>query len=539
MVHNTTTPQPRETHSMTDTAAITRSMLIVMFFTMVGKATGFVREVALASRFGANEATDAIKTAIEAPNFFLSIFVVALAAALIPAYSKKLSEGKAQADRFMSSVVTLGLLASFAVLSLTYAFIGPIVRGLILPHATESTQQLTIDMARVLMPIGIFLFLSRMVTAYLQANFSFAVPALSQIFLNIVTILAIMLSKGSMMVVAVGTLIGWFMQLAVQLPRLSGFGYRYKPSLDVKELLHSDVLVLMLPLLATGAFDQIYIIIRAMASDMAGHITVLDYSMRLTTLVSAALLTTIATVLYPSLVRHVSEKERFCDNLSFGINLNLLIAIPASAALIALSVPVIRLVYERGQFTSADTQLTAQTLAMSAIGILGLGLRELLTRAFFAHKDVNAPTVVGVLTVVSSAALSFLLYPTQGAPGIAAATALSAALSSVVLAIILQKRHQAIDGARVWRCLWKVSVSSAAMCAVLVFLKNALRVLSLTGMPFLLAMLSMILIGVAVYLFLLYALRTEELRLAAGFARQKLQRKAAKGADEHNETPST
>ena len=525
MQHNTKAPG-----AGSDIGAMSRSMLIVMILTMVGKLIGFLRETVQASMFGVSELTDALKIALEAPNLFLSVIIIALAAAFIPAYNERLQKGgKEAADRFASNVITLGMALSAGVLLLTLVFIGPIIEKLMLPYATPETQQIAIRTARIMMPIGIFVFLSRMATSYLQANFSFGIPALSQVFFNVVVIGAIILSRGeNILYIALGTLAGWLVQFIVQVPRIYKMGYRYRPTVNVKEPLLRDIGLLMLPLLATGAFDQLYILIRSIASDMAGHITVLDLSTRLSTMVSMVLLTTIATVLYPSLVRHVGEKERFRDNLSFGINLNLLLALPASAALIFLSGPITRLVYERGAFSTQDTLLTAQTLAMTAVGILGIGLRELLTRCFYAQMDVKAPTIIGILTVALNALLSFALYPVHGAPGIAIATSISAIFSAVTLLILQTRRHRVLDGRRTLRCLWKTSVASATMVGLLLALLRALRVESFAGGAFALAMLTLILIGIGFYVAVLWALRTEELSMALAFIGSKFSRVAKK-----------
>lgn len=139
----------------------------------------------------------------------------------------------------------------------------------------------------------------------------------------------------------------------------------------------------MLPVLISSAFDQVYMIVgKAVASSGIGDITILDYGNRVSTMVSAVLLTSIATVLYPTLVKNVDSSEDFRRTLSLGVNLNLLIAIPAMAALTLLRLPVTRLVFERGAFTAKDSLLTCGTLACYSCGILGVGLREIGNRTF-------------------------------------------------------------------------------------------------------------------------------------------------------------
>ncbi len=506
--------------------AMSKSMLIVMALTMASKVTGFLREMVLANKYGISFYTDAYKTAELLPCIFLSIIVTALSATLIPVYSKQRGQGKDHAGRFISNLFTVGIALSVVVLLLTTLFITPLVKHLFLPGASEETQQLAIQLSLIMMPMGLFVFLSRMSTAYLQANFRFTVPALTQIFLNLTVIAALMVSSGgNITVVAIGSLIGWLLQYAVQIPSMARIGFRYRPVFDFKDPGLREVAILMLPVLVSSAFDQVYIFVdKAVASAAEGSITALDYGNRISTMVSSVLLTTIATVLYPNLVRNTGDQKKFMGDLSFGLNLNLLVAVPATAALVLLATPVTRLVYERGAFSGDDTLLTAGTLACYSAGILGVGLRELCNRCFYAYKNTKIPMLIGVCVVVLNVVLDFLLYPSFGAPGIAAATAISSLASGLTLLILLQRTKQVVDQPRVLRCLWKTAIATLAMTAVLFVLTGALRVSALGGMAFMGAMAVLVCAGIAVYVVTLKALRVEELDMAVGAIKRKLKR---------------
>ena len=516
-----------ENEANSSVKSLSKSMLVVMVFTMVAKVTGFLRETVMASRFGLSAITDAYKTAFDIPCIFLSVIVTALSATLIPTYSSQLQQSRDKADRFIRNLFTIGLALSAVILGLTLSMLDTLVCHFFLPGASAEAQQLTIRLARIMLPMGFFTFLARMSTSYLQANFRFAVPAVSQVMLNLCIILFIILSGGeNIELVALGTLIGWVLQFVVQIPSMHRCGLRPKPVFDLKDPGVREVAALMLPVLVSSAFDQVYIIVdRAVASAATGSITALDYGNRISTMVSSVLLTSIATVLYPTLVKNTEDPDKFRKTLGFGINLNLLIAVPAIAALTLLRLPITRLIYERGAFTKENSLLTSGTLACYSLGILGVGLREIGNRCFYAYKKTTIPTVVGIIVVLLNVVLDIALYPVWGAAGIAAATAISSTLSGVTLMVMLYRRLGAVDMKRLLTCLWKTLAATAAMCVVLLALSSALHLSTATGRAFQLGMLGVIAAGVAVYAVMLFLLKTEEFKSALSLVSGRLRKK--------------
>lgn len=503
------------------------SMITVMLLTMLSKVAGFLRETVLASRFGATAATDAFKTAELVPCILLSVVVTAISATLIPAYAGQVKLSRDKADRFINNLLTVGTILSAVILVLTAIFIEPITNFVTSASDDAETRALAVQLARLMMPMGIFVFLARVISAYLQANYNFTMPALSQVFLNLVIVGAIFLSQGvSITYVAIGTVAGWALQFAVQLPAARRAGLRYRPIIDLKESGLREVLVLMLPVLISGAFDQVYILFDKMVAlrGAVGDLTALDLANRVSTMVSAVLLTTVATVLYPSLVRDVDNKSGFRDSLRFGINVNLLIALPAMAAIILLRQPMTSLVYQRGAYGAEATALTANILACYAAGILGVGLRELCNRAFYAYKDTKIPMIVGVCIVVENIVLNFALHSLLGPSGIALATAISSMTSGGVLLFLLHRKRGVVDGRRVLGCLWRTAVATGAMAAVLVLLAGVLGLAGRTGMALVPGLLVTCVAGVLVYAGMLLLLRTEELTELVGFVKKKLGR---------------
>ncbi|MCL1964120.1 MAG: murein biosynthesis integral membrane protein MurJ, partial [Firmicutes bacterium] len=452
-----------------DVGALSKSMLIVMALTVVGKVSGFVREIFMSRQYGITAVADAINTALNVPCFFLSAIVIALAATFIPVYSGRLQHSPGEANRFTNNLLTLGGVFTIVVLLLTYVFIEPLITGFLLKHHGRDTQEIAVRLSKWMMPMGLFMFLARMASAHLQANFRFTIPALSQICYNIVLIGAILVAgKLDVTYIAMGAVLGWVLQFIVQAPSMRRAGLSYRPVWDCKEPGLRQVLVLMIPVLIAGVFDTLYVgFDKSIASQVSGDISSLDYADRLTAMVSAILPVTIATVLYPSLVRHVGEPGKMSQDISFGVNVNLFISIPATIALLLLCRPITRLVYERGSFTPENTLSVAPLLACYAAGIFGVGLRELCNRCFFAYKDVKIPTAVGVGVILLKIGLNYILYPLWGAPGLAVATSFSWLLSGFALLFLLHLRQRVVGWRAILACLWKVAAATAAMSAAL------------------------------------------------------------------------
>ncbi len=492
---------------------MSRSMLIVMAFTMISKITGFLRETVLASHYGISMVTDAFKTAQNLPCIVLTIIVIAISSTLIPVYSGRLKQGPEAASRFMRNLFTVGLVFSAVVLLLTALSMEWMV-GIIMRGAEEpETVRLAVRLAQLMMPMGFFVFLARISSAYLQANFRFTIPALSLLFLNVTNIVSILLSRGdNIAYVAIGTVVGWALAFVAQIPSMRRTGFTYKPVFDLKEAGLREVMVLMVPVLIASAFDQMYLTFDQMVAynGAVGDPTALDYANRLATMPSGVLLTTVATVLFPNLVRNVDSRERFAGNLSFGINLNILIAVPAMVGMILLSLPIVRLIYERGEFSAEGTRLTATLLACYSAGILGVGLREIGNRCFYAYKDTVVPTVVGVGVVLVNIGLNYALHSVFGAAGIAAATAVSSMVSGVTLLLMLHRKRKVVEIGRITRCLWKTALATAAMAAVLLGCYALLGLATAAGMQLLLRLGVTGVLGILTYAVLLRVLKVEE-----------------------------
>ncbi len=507
---------------------MSKSMLLVMLFMMGSKVTGFLRETALAWNFGRSAVTDAYKAAFDLPCLVLSVVVTAISASFIPVYEQQ-QQTQDGGKRFVRNLFTVGFAVSVLITILTALCLNTLVK-VMLPNANDSMQQLTRHLAALMMPMGLFVFLAKLTGSYLQSHFCFSIPAIAPLFLNISIIASIFISKGaSIEYVAYGSLIGMALQFVIQIPSAHKHGLRYRPLFDLKDPGLRQIGILMFPVLISSAFDQVYLAFdRAVASGVAGDITALDYGNRISTMFSAVLLTSIATVLYPSLVKSTEVKDEFSSNLRFGINLNLLIAVPATVVLIMMRHPLARAIYQRGAFTAEDTLITGDVLACYSVGLLGIGLRELCNRAFYAHKDTKLPTIIGIGVVVLNILLNFAFYPVWGAKGIAIATSVSSMSSGIVLLLFLHLRRKVVSLSSILKCMSKAFAASAVMCGFIFAVQKFINLDLLSGTTFLLAILLLVLLCLVIYVLMLYLLKVAELHELLAMIKSKSRNRSKK-----------
>jgi putative peptidoglycan lipid II flippase len=207
------------------------------------------------------------------------------------------------------------------------------------------------------------------------------------------------------------------------------------------------------------------------------------------------------------------ELEEMRASLATTLRAVLLLAIPASVGLILLRVPLVQLLYERGEFTAQSTQLVAWALLWYAAGLVGHALVEILSRAFYALHDTRTPVTVGVaamgLNVGLSLAFSALFTRLGWMPhgGLALANSAATALESVALIVLMRKRLKGLEGWAIWKGVALSLLGTALMSAVVLGWQAVFA-----GRSVLLVVFGALGLGVAAYGGLMWALRVPELR---------------------------
>ena len=414
-----------------------RTIGVMMALTLLGKVLGLARDLQLGHRLATGMEADAFLAASRIPrNFFDAVFASAISASFIPVFNMYLEKkGKAEAFRLSSAFITVISIATLGFSALGMAF-SPQITGFLADGFEGEAAQLCSSLLRILFPTVFFTGAAFSIVGILQSLGEFNIPALLSTASNAVIIAYFFLLFGRFGVfgLAWAFLAGWAVQVLMQLPSLRRFGYSYRPSLRHEGL--SAIWKLMLPVLVSTWMQPVNLTAAAkFASRIEGGASSLEYANTLYTIVTGVFVLSIANVIFPELSRLSAHGDGASIGEAAGQTLRemLFILIPMSAGLFALAEPLIRLLYEWGDWGPDSTALTAGALAWLSLGMTGYGIQVILSRLYYAMQEGRLPLVSGAVSVAVNIALCALLWSRAGISGLAASLALSTAAGAAVL----------------------------------------------------------------------------------------------------------
>lgn len=419
----------------------------------LSRLLGLVREQVFAALLGAGLYADAFQAAFRIPNLLRDLFAEgALSAAFVPTYARALREGGPErACRLANRLMTLLAVILGALVVLGLVFAGPLVRALApgfdqVPGKTEITVQLT----RVMLPFLPLVSFAAVAMGMLNAHERYGTPAFAPAVFNVVTILwaAVLWAAGFSPAQvafgwAVGTLFGGAAQFGIQVPGLRKAGWR--PRLDWAP---SDpdlraIMALMAPATVGLAAVQVNIFVGTnFASQEAGAVAWLQYAFRILYLPIGIFGVAVGTVATTGLARRAAagDMEGVRETVRRALGLLLFLTLPATAGLMALGVPVVRLLFERGKFHAGDTQATAAALFYYSIGLIAYTGVKVLAPAFYALGRSRVPLVASISAVAANLIVILVLHGRLGFRAIALGTALGSVMNAVVLIAAFESR---------------------------------------------------------------------------------------------------
>ena len=458
---------------------VAKAAIGLMAATLVAKILGFGRELALASAYGASGVSDAFLVAMNIPAVIFTAIGTSLGTAFIPLYCDVNSkDGEEASIKFTNNVFNIVLLICLLLSTIGVIFTSEIVKLFAVGFEGE-TLKLAVYYTRVMILGLSFLGMSYIMMAYLQVKENFIIPGLMSVPFNIMIILSIFLSvKVSPALLPWGSLIGLSFQFLMQYPFARKKGYKYKPYIDFKEEHLKRMLWLIGPVLIGVAVTQINTIVdRTIASTLVeGSISALNYATKLNQFVMGMFIVSISSVVYPMLSKLSSEnnKEKFNKSIITAVNTVVLLVIPISIGAIILANPIVKLLFQRGEFDARATQMTSVALIFYSIGMIGFGLRDILGKVFYSLQDTRTPMINGIIAMILNIILniSFVKFTNMQLAGLAFATSISALLTITLLFISLKRKLGHFGGKSIVLGMAKSLVSGLIMAVVTLFVYN-------------------------------------------------------------------
>jgi len=470
---------------------LVRAAGVIGIATMTSRILGLVRDQVLAYFFGAGDAMDAFRIASRLPSVLRDLFAEgALSAALVPTFSRSLASGdRAAAWRLASNVINVLLLIAGAIVVAGIAFAEPLVELYASGFGDVPGKiALTIRLTRLMFPFLAMVTTAAVMMAMLNALHRFFVPALSPAMFNVATILCAVLAVPlgpplgiePITAIAAGTLIGGLAQILLQWPVLRREGFRYQAVLDLHDPWLREIGRLMVPGVAGLAAVQINLFVNSwLASGLGtGAVSWLDYAFRLMYMPIGLFGISIATASLPTISGHAANRNDpgLRQAVSSGLRMMLMLNVPATLGLLVLATPIVRLIFERGRFTSADTAATAAALVCYTPGLMGYSAVKLISPSFYALGNSRVPVIASAVSIVFNITLNLVLVRSLGHRGLALGTAAGALLNAGVLLVMLRMRLGGLDGRRLLTAAVKISLASIAMALAAYYAEQALHV---------------------------------------------------------------
>jgi putative peptidoglycan lipid II flippase len=390
--------------------AIFKNTSVVGLTTLLSRVTGLLRDMVYSQAFGAGTLMDAFLVAFKIPNFLRRLFAEgAFSQSFVPVISEYKVRREQAAVRELVGDVTGTLGVVLFVVSLIGVVAAPLIILLFAPGFTqaEGKYELAVEMLRWTFPYIFFVSLTALFSGVLNSYGRFAVPAFTQVIMNLVMIFfALVVATNASnpgVALAIGVFVSGAAQLVFQLPAVARLDLlswpRWRPAAEGVRRIGK----LMLPGIFGSSMAQVSLLLDTLIASflVTGSIAWLYYADRLMEFALGVFSIALATVILPGLSAHHAkgDGERFSTTLDWALRLVVLIVVPASVGLLVLAGPITATIFGYGAFTDNDVRMTQYGLMAYSWGLIGFSLVKVLAPGYFARQDTRTPVRVGLIAL--------------------------------------------------------------------------------------------------------------------------------------------
>ncbi|WP_324718211.1 murein biosynthesis integral membrane protein MurJ [Carboxydochorda subterranea] len=433
----------------TSRGRVLRDTTLTVALILTSRLLGFVRERAVAEVFGRNAQTDAFKAAFNIPDLMYFLLVGgAITAAFIPVFTGYLARGQEDEGWRVASTFINGTVALLVTATIAGIVWAPALAPLV-AHGFEGAQRaLLVDLMRWIFPAVFFTALAGLGMGVLNSYRCFAVPLLGPVLYNVGIILGAY-GLGPWIGIhgmAVGTVAGATTNAAVQWALVLGRYRRWRPVLEWRHPGVRRLYGLMLPALFGLSITQLSLIISTnLASSLpAGSITALTLANAVMQFPLGVFAMGLSMVAFPTMAARAARGEGpdFLRTVHSTMQATLYLTVPSAVGLAVLADPIVRLLFQAGQFTTHDSRATAVALVFYSGGLVSQSAIQILTRAFYSLQDTRTPVIVsaGALVVNTVLSLAFLRFTAMAHAGLALSFTLTSLGNWGIYLVLLGRR---------------------------------------------------------------------------------------------------
>lgn len=495
--------------------------------TLAAKVLGLVRDSLIAAFFATGMQADAFMAASKLPTTLFDMVVGGvISATFIPVFSDVITkENKDSAVKFANKFVTMIFMITVIISLFGIIFADPLV-NMIAPNYTGDKHDLTVQLTSIMFPMIIFTGLAFSFVGLLQSFGEYNIPSIISLVSNLAIIIyfAIFGKKFGVTGLAVTMVIAWSLQVAVQIPSLIKFKYKYKPDFKLKDKYIKQALMLAGPMLISTWVQPLYTIINSrLASGIDGAYSALEYANRLYIIVTGVFSFVVTNLIFPKLSRaNASEnKEEAHTLIMTSIKGIAIIILPLTAGFMILARPVTSIIYEHGNFAAEQVLSVSGALRCYSVGMIGLAINEILSKTFFSMQDSRTPMINSIISMVFNIVAAYVLFNFIDIKGLALAAAGGSICNAILNAVCLIRKYPDMMKKNDFSGVVKIIAASAVMAAIVFAVYRLISPLfsGFVGNIVICAVCGIL--GVAVYGAMLIMLRVEEIQKLLPHKKQK------------------
>ncbi len=425
-----------------------KKLIHLVFFALIVKGLGFLREVLVAYYYGTSVTSDVFITALNIPSVIFALFGTAITTAFIPLFSEISIKGsEEEAIDFANNALNILTILSLAVSVLGILFSNVLVE-IFAGGFTDGAYTLCNDFVKITMITIVMTVIQYIYNSFLQTKGQFDQQSLMNVPYNLLLIGAVVLSfyLENFYILAYGAVCASLSQLIYLRVLIKKTSFKHKKILNFRDSNIRRMLILIGPVFLSTAVNQLNSIVdRNLASGLKeGSISALNYSNKVNSIVLEVIIISVATIAYPTLARlsaegNVEAVDRFIQSLLSCIGL---LVIPVSIFVGFFSEDVIALLYGRGAFGEDEVRFVAKALVFLSLGLMGVAFRDILNRVFYAMQDTVTPVRNGIISVLLNIILNLILVRRYAYLGLAFATMFSANLCTFLLLIEMFRKKK-------------------------------------------------------------------------------------------------
>lgn len=519
-----------------ENSKVVKAAGIVGAATMISRVFGLVRDMVIAAFFGASWMTDAFWVAFRIPTTLSRLLGEgSLTASFIPVFTEYLQKkSKEEALELAYNAFTIISIILTVVTTLGIIF-SPFIISLIGHGFVSDPRQFTLAvfLNRLMFPYIIVISLGALCMGILNSFRRFASPALSPVMWNLSMIAAALGLRSffaePITALAVGVLIGGVLQLALQWPFLKKCGVKFKFRFNFRHPGLIQVGLLMLPAMIGAGINTINVFVSSTLASMlpGGSVTYLFYADRIMELPLGVFAIAIGTALLPSFSRHAAadDIDGLKSSISFALRLMLFLTIPSTFALMALNLPIISVLFQRGAFNMQAAICTSEALFFYAAGLWAFSIVRVYVQSFYSLQDAKWPMRAALIAFAVNLIFSLALMYSMKHKGLALANSLSAVFNVFILSFVLRKKIGKFLDRNFYMAVSKIIISSIIMVASIklfdYFLPWNIDAAFKTKLIYLI---SSIIIGAGAFFMSAYLLKSPEIHSMVNILKKRLYR---------------